>query len=237
MRWFWFDVKKRAVEMTPELKADPQTLRLADVISTGLADTAWERLHNWFWAAKIEAIEMAEISEIDIANLPNADDRHMIPFVEVFPLGISLNFSFEKGVWAADEAYCVQPKCDCKDTVLSFLQLKDADGNKAESLSKVPALRYNYSSQATYELARGHGAPATRNLLAALKAAYPSLNGKLELHHRMMQSLYGRHYLARAKSQLQPGLDAALPARSEKFGRNDPCPCGSGKKFKKCCGT
>ncbi|EOT3171929.1 SEC-C metal-binding domain-containing protein, partial [Escherichia coli] len=20
------------------------------------------------------------------------------------------------------------------------------------------------------------------------------------------------------------------------FGRNDPCPCGSGKKFKKCCG-
>ncbi|MEP9276295.1 YchJ family metal-binding protein [Enterobacter hormaechei] len=21
------------------------------------------------------------------------------------------------------------------------------------------------------------------------------------------------------------------------FGRNDPCPCGSGKKFKKCCGS
>jgi SEC-C motif-containing protein len=24
-------------------------------------------------------------------------------------------------------------------------------------------------------------------------------------------------------------------ARSEKIGRNDPCPCGSGKKYKKCC--
>ncbi|HYG24873.1 MAG TPA: SEC-C metal-binding domain-containing protein [Verrucomicrobiae bacterium] len=23
---------------------------------------------------------------------------------------------------------------------------------------------------------------------------------------------------------------------SEKVGRNEPCPCGSGKKFKKCCG-
>jgi uncharacterized protein YecA (UPF0149 family) len=23
----------------------------------------------------------------------------------------------------------------------------------------------------------------------------------------------------------------------EKVGRNDPCPCGSGKKFKKCCGA
>ena len=26
------------------------------------------------------------------------------------------------------------------------------------------------------------------------------------------------------------------PARSSKVGRNDPCPCGSGKKYKKCCG-
>jgi preprotein translocase subunit SecA len=24
--------------------------------------------------------------------------------------------------------------------------------------------------------------------------------------------------------------------KSEKVGRNDPCPCGSGKKYKKCCG-
>ena len=24
--------------------------------------------------------------------------------------------------------------------------------------------------------------------------------------------------------------------RSEKVGRNEPCPCGSGKKYKKCCG-
>jgi hypothetical protein len=29
-------------------------------------------------------------------------------------------------------------------------------------------------------------------------------------------------------------LDA--PAVSAKVGRNDPCPCGSGKKYKKCCG-
>lgn len=27
-----------------------------------------------------------------------------------------------------------------------------------------------------------------------------------------------------------------ISARSEKVGRNDPCPCGSGKKYKKCCG-
>ncbi|MGB4418274.1 MAG: SEC-C metal-binding domain-containing protein [Bacillota bacterium] len=25
--------------------------------------------------------------------------------------------------------------------------------------------------------------------------------------------------------------------RVKKVGRNDPCPCGSGKKYKKCCGA
>ena len=27
------------------------------------------------------------------------------------------------------------------------------------------------------------------------------------------------------------------PAKPDKIGRNDPCPCGSGKKYKKCCGS
>jgi len=31
----------------------------------------------------------------------------------------------------------------------------------------------------------------------------------------------------------EPSTPAANPNRN--VGRNDPCPCGSGKKFKKCC--
>jgi len=30
---------------------------------------------------------------------------------------------------------------------------------------------------------------------------------------------------------------AVAPLKSDKVGRNDPCPCGSGKKYKKCCGA
>ena len=41
-------------------------------------------------------------------------------------------------------------------------------------------------------------------------------------------------------SQPEPFDDSQLnyvPVRTEpKIGRNDPCPCGSGKKYKKCCG-
>ncbi|HOB72606.1 MAG TPA: YchJ family metal-binding protein, partial [bacterium] len=32
-------------------------------------------------------------------------------------------------------------------------------------------------------------------------------------------------------------LPETVKRESPKTGRNDPCPCGSGKKFKKCCGN
>jgi len=234
LRWFWLDVRKRAVEMTPELKTDPETLRQAEVISKQMAAMAWEELDRWFWTAKIEAIETAEVAEIDIHGLPNADDGHLVPFTEVFPLGLSLNFTFEKAAWAADEQYCVQPRCRCTEIVLSFLQLKDATGRRTTSLRDVPALRYDYRAHTSRHLAPGpSGTPATGRLLAALKTACPSLDTRLELHHRIMQSLYARHYLARVKQR----LETQRAVRREKIGRNDPCPCGSGKKFKKCCGA
>lgn len=34
----------------------------------------------------------------------------------------------------------------------------------------------------------------------------------------------------------EPQTDRQNTTTSAKVGRNDPCPCGSGKKFKKCCG-
>lgn len=40
-----------------------------------------------------------------------------------------------------------------------------------------------------------------------------------------------------AERKAESGSSAPAPtAKAEKVGRNDPCPCGSGKKYKKCCG-
>lgn len=40
-----------------------------------------------------------------------------------------------------------------------------------------------------------------------------------------------RHFQSAVPMQL-----VFAPAQTTKVGRNDPCPCGSGKKYKKCCG-
>ena len=38
-------------------------------------------------------------------------------------------------------------------------------------------------------------------------------------------------------SDLMTALNPPAPVVSDKTGRNDFCPCGSGKKYKKCCGS
>ena len=38
-------------------------------------------------------------------------------------------------------------------------------------------------------------------------------------------------------SAAQTGIVSATARQNVKVGRNDPCPCGSGKKYKKCCGS
>jgi uncharacterized protein YecA (UPF0149 family) len=67
--------------------------------------------------------------------------------------------------------------------------------------------------------------------LAAVRSAFeeqiPDLYEKLSVRHAKIKAIY-RH----CKSK---HLSAQQVVSTARVGRNDPCPCGSGKKFKKCC--
>jgi len=61
-----------------------------------------------------------------------------------------------------------------------------------------------------------------------------NLRGKPHVHHEL--STFGREQgrWVCAGGQMDP---KAPPRHVVKVGRNEPCPCGSGKKYKKCCGA
>lgn len=42
--------------------------------------------------------------------------------------------------------------------------------------------------------------------------------------------------LSRGGQESAPAQQQPLKREGDKIGRNDPCACGSGKKYKKCCG-
>jgi SEC-C motif-containing protein len=84
------------------------------------------------------------------------------------------------------------------------------------------------------EILKVSGDPATENTGSVeFKACYRRNNEKLE-HHELAEfrKTNGIWYFYDGK-MVAPGQ---FQRETPKVGRNDPCPCGSGKKFKKCCG-
>ena len=58
-----------------------------------------------------------------------------------------------------------------------------------------------------------------------------------ELVYRRLGKMEKADYCARKARESSSDIESKqMPAVSIKVGRNDPCPCGSGKKYKKCCG-
>lgn len=55
------------------------------------------------------------------------------------------------------------------------------------------------------------------------------------LYHVQLEHLPRREKVAEPVNASH-GDSVKKPVRKKKVGRNDPCPCGSGKKYKKCCG-
>ena len=59
------------------------------------------------------------------------------------------------------------------------------------------------------------------------KAFFQSTN-KDEIHHELSEFIKENHLWYYSKGTIDPTIDTSIK-------RNEPCPCGSGKKYKKCC--
>ena len=57
------------------------------------------------------------------------------------------------------------------------------------------------------------------------------VNGRLEQMRERSRFLFEEGRWFYIDGQLHAG------AKPDKIGRNDPCPCGSGRKYKRCCGV
>ena len=49
-------------------------------------------------------------------------------------------------------------------------------------------------------------------------------------------AMYGNDYYDEWDTFAGVVMNEPYQRKTKKIGRNDPCPCGSGKKYKKCCG-
>lgn len=96
---------------------------------------------------------------------------------------------------------------------------KEIAANMADSLECIEALCEDDTATPTLNLYDENGAPSVSE-------------ERMEQFGEALWAVYDLYAIAKS---LGPRIE---PVRNDaKVGRNDPCPCGSGKKYKKCCGA
>lgn len=121
----------------------------------------------------------------------------------------------------------------------AFEKLDPSDEEAIDALSGLVALSMLAVGDLEREAVDGESTQAADNDDAASAEAGPMLSDEAaaalaadapDLIPELLATLY------ECTRTMRPAPSFLVPVRKEQTGRNDPCPCGSGKKYKRCCG-
>jgi hypothetical protein len=224
----------------------------AEAVAKELGDEGWDYLQQFLLRVKQEQIENCDPRRLDVDFPPEVlqGDGTMVGYSEIFPLAPALAFSIGSERWFALDDYCVNPDCDCRQVALQFVAREyERDDFSQGTEPALPEIFYDYRKK-TFKQAQAPEArqPSLRALLSGLKDQRPDFDAEVKKRHQRLKGLFKRA-LRKADAENErnlpvgdmefepiPQMDEA-PLHTPKPGRNDPCPCGSGKKYKKCCGS
>ena len=116
-----------------------------------------------------------------------------------------------------------------KDHLLSIDQLKEGIGMRAYA-QRNPKEEYKREAYALFMEMMGRIRQEVTRKLFLVQLAREEEVAEMEAEQRRK-----RQALARQGGP-QPVAQEPVKREADKVGRNDPCPCGSGKKYKRCCG-
>lgn len=124
-------------------------------------------------------------------------------------------YVFGDRVFEAVELYCVEPECACGEVIVHF-------GPLISPGSPHPGHVELDGQEATLHPTHERLRERLSELWTAYRARHPRYRERIARRSAAMHGLAGRIVAAPPKPEV---------------GRNEPCPCGSGRKFKKCCGA
>ncbi len=174
----------------------------------------------------------------------------------------SFSFTYEGQTYLVEDFYCANPRCRCNKASLLFLRYGE-DGDDSEVAPELFRATLPFGRQLEIDelicCSESHAA----SLAGQWQAAYPNVLNELKRRYNEVKKIgkriirkgrrpAGQHSAVdRAASAAStqtssglrstsraplPGWSEGLPIRAgEKVGPNTLCPCGSGKKYKKCC--
>ena len=156
-------------------------------------------------------------------------DGNMLAYSEIFGSCDIDKFSFEFNEtekWFFEDQYCSKPKCLCNETVLTFFKIDDSKKTQEPEF----AVRMNINNFKYNVEFNECGTNRVSEVIKFLHDSKPEIFGILKRRYNEVKSASKeiiKKFGSYEKKEELPNI---------KVGRNDPCTCGSGKKYKKCCG-
>jgi hypothetical protein len=221
----------------------PRDQRLAEELTSRLSPGDWVLAQRIYQSEKADVSEPADASNLTV-SFPGEvlrDPTISIQYQEVFPYARFLYFELAGQHWVVWERYCSNPDCACVEVFLDIgpsnppvRRLESPPSPRVITEKDVTRILFDYQTgRVEVRKAGPAGAPPALDLFHALQRANPDPETRFRRRHRVLRQLHRQ--TRRSRPQLQH-LTPQPIRRQSKVGRNEPCPCGSSKKFKQCCG-
>ncbi len=225
----------------------------------------WHRLSSWAQAEDADP-EMIEPGFIDIPRIGPVRIRFdAIFFLPELTVSIDSKIWQVQDVYLIDApgtdvvvqlectAQSTEPERELTEAEVDAL-LEDPNALSDEDSPRL-VLGWNCNTGVVEELSRQNTQVTVEEMMSRLVAELPGLPGRFLRRHalvakvverergRLSEAIWAqpepveRDFLTPIRAVQPRSGSEPLLRSAPKVGRNDPCPCGSGKKAKKCCGA
>lgn len=158
-------------------------------------------------------------------------DGLTVPYRMAFPDKNNTTFAvdYEGKRYFLLDSYCMNPVCKCEDVNFTLY-----NGGPAQKLDDT-GLDFKLSFKSKKATLINEGWFSRQQAEAIVKEA---ISDNLKETIDICQARYKEMKQAGKEILGQDSINHAFAGKEEpKINRNAPCPCGSGKKYKKCCGS
>ena len=136
--------------------------------------------------------------------------------------------------YAVDPLYCPNPKCHCNESRLLFVRIIHDEQAEITNMEDCMIVQLQFKGGWDIKEHWEILLPEAKRVVAAWLKKHPDVIGELKPQYQAIKAV-GRRSLEQERQQKR-NLSQLPTVEGKKPGRNAPCPCGSGKKYKKCCG-
>lgn len=220
------DVVERSLARQGNLRTPKEDLGFACSLLSTMDETDYSFLHKRHFEFKNKITENASVDSIDAHFDYGEVERNglMSAYNDVLPFGDQMLITMNDKQCIVMDQFCLLPKCSCTDTILSIMPI-DESGNIGEEIFSFTVA---YKKKLWRELESPPSSFSAERIRDVIEAQIPDVYSRLRARHVKLKAIYAhckkRHFMAKQQ-----------PLELPKVGRNDPCPCGSGLKYKKCC--